>query len=55
MGTWTGGINSSLNFLSAEMEEKVASIEAKKVYRVVAVMQPPFVFWNETKSMNIIH
>ena len=58
VGTWKAGINSSFNFISPEMEEKVAIIQAKKVYKVVAVMQPPFIFWNETKSIDyacIIH
>ena len=60
MGTWTAGIpsagiNSSLNFISAEMEEKVAINRAKKVYKVVAVMQPPFMLWNDTRSINISH
>ena len=34
------------------MEDKVALFKAKKVYKVVSVIQPPFMQWNETKSIN---
>ena len=32
------------------MEDKVALFKAKKKYRVVSVIQPPFMQWNDTKS-----
>jgi ionotropic glutamate receptor len=50
VGTWTAGIPSHFNFKSAEMEEKAALFKAKKVYKVVSVIQPPFMQWNETKN-----
>ena len=55
VGTWTAGIPSPFNFVSEEMQDKVALLNGRKVYKVVAVMQPPFISWNETLSMNIIH
>ena len=33
------------------IEEKMALYKSKKVYRVVSVIQPPFMYeWNETLS-----
>ena len=47
------GLPPFFDFTSAEMEETVALYKAKKVYRVVSVIQPPFMQWNETKSKDI--
>ena len=55
IGTWTAGVPPAFNFKSAEMQETVALYKAKKVYKVVSVIQPPFMQWNETKSINISH
>ena len=34
------------------MEEELILFKAKKVYRIVSVIQPPFMLWNETKRKN---
>ena len=35
---------------SNEMEDKASLFKAKKIYKVVSVIQPPFMQWNDTKS-----
>ena len=50
MGTWTAGIKSSFNFKTAEMKEELTPAKTREVYRVVSVIQPPFMQWNETKG-----
>ena len=55
VGTWLAGVPSSFSFNSADMEDMVTLFKAKKVYKVVSVIQPPFMQWNETKSINPIH
>ena len=49
-GTWTAGVPSTWEWASKDLENKVAFFKAKKVYKVVSVVQPPFMQWNETKS-----
>ena len=49
---WTAGVPSDFSF-DPMMEEKVASYSAKKVYRIVSVIQPPFMLWNETLSKHL--
>ena len=49
-GTWTAGVPSTLKWESTDLESKVAFFKAKKVYKIVSVVQPPFMQWNETKS-----
>ena len=49
VGTWTSGIPGTLN-LNPEIEEKISQPKAKKVLRVVTVVHPPFIQWNETTS-----
>ena len=43
MGTWTAGV-------PAEMDFDVALFNANRVYKIVSVIQPPFMQWNETLS-----
>ena len=31
------------------MEEALTLFKAKQIYRIVSVIQPPFMMWNETK------
>jgi len=47
VGMWHAGIPAEFSF-EPMMEEKIALYKAKKVYRVVSVIQPPFMQWNET-------
>ena len=49
IGTWTSGTPGTMKF-KAGMEEKIVQFRAKTVYRVVTVVQPPFMLWNETTS-----
>ena len=48
VGTWTSRMPSSFNFKSPEMEDKLTIFKARDVYRVVTVLQPPFMMWNDT-------
>ena len=41
VGTWRAGV-------PAEMDFDVALFNANRVYKIVAVIQPPFMQWNET-------
>ena len=41
MGTWTAGV-------PAKMAFDIALFNAKRVYKIVTVIQPPFMQWNET-------
>ena len=47
VGTWMAGVPAEMSFNSG-MEDKVKLFNAKKVYRIVTVQQPPFMRWNET-------
>ena len=47
LGTWTSGIPGTMKFKPG-MEEQIIKFRAKTVYRVVTVVQPPFMLWNET-------
>ena len=49
VGTWTSGIPGTMN-LEVGMEEKLVQHRAKKILRVVTVIQPPFIQWNVTTS-----
>ena len=49
---WHAGIPAEFSF-EPMMEEKIALYKAKKVYRVVSVIQPPFMQWNETLSKQL--
>jgi len=48
IGTWTSGTPEGTMKFNAGMEETIVKFRAKTVYRVVSVIQPPFMFWNET-------
>ena len=51
LGTWTAGTPSMMfDWESNEMEDKASLFKAKKIYKVVSVIQPPFMQWNDTKS-----
>ena len=52
MGTWTPGFPSAFN-LNADMEDKLVLRKTRDVLRVVSVIQPPFMEWNEEKGINI--
>ena len=41
LGTWIAGV-------PAEMDFDIAMFNAKRVYKIVTVIQPPFIQWNET-------
>ena len=41
MGTWTAGV-------PAKMDFDIALFNEKRVYKIVSVIQPPFMQWNET-------
>ena len=41
VGTWTAGVPSEADF-------DVPLSNAKKVYKIISVIQPPFMQWNET-------
>ena len=43
-------MKSSFNFKTAEMKEELTPAKTREVYRVVSVIQPPFMQWNETKG-----
>ena len=47
VGTWMPGVPSEFNF-NAGMEDQISLFKAKKVYKIVSVIQPPFMQWNET-------
>jgi len=47
VGTWTAGVPGEMKF-KAGMEDAISQFRAKTVYRVVTVIQPPFMQWNET-------
>ena len=49
---WHAGIPAEFSF-EPMMEEKIALYKAKKVYRVVSVIQQPFMQWNETLSKQL--
>ena len=47
MGSWSPGTPSILDLnIGVNME----TLKAKKVYKFVSVVQPPFLEWNETTS-----
>ena len=41
LGTWRAGV-------PADMDFDIAMLNAKRVYKIVTVIQPPFMQWNET-------
>jgi len=47
VGTWSAGTPGAMNFKPGG-EDKIVQFRAKTVYRVVTVVQPPFMHWNET-------
>ena len=47
MGTWVAGIPTDMKF-EKEMENEIAMPKKKRVYKIVSVIQPPFINWNET-------
>ena len=53
MGTWRAGIPSEMDFENG-MEDEIAMFKATRVYRIVSVIQPPFMQWNETLRKNTL-
>ena len=49
MGTWKAGIPAMMDFENG-MENEIAMFKATRVYKIVSVIQPPFMQWNETLS-----
>ena len=49
LGTWSAGIPGKMMFKPG-MEDEIIKFRAKTVYRVVTVIQPPFMMWNDTTS-----
>ena len=47
MGTWVSGIPTKMEFEKG-MENEIAMPKKKRVYKIVSVIQPPFMQWNET-------
>ena len=47
VGTWTAGMPSLMDFENG-MEDEIAMFKATRVYKIVSVIQPPFMQWNET-------
>ena len=47
VGTWVSGIPSEMVFEKG-MENEIAVPKKKRVYKIVSVIQPPFMQWNET-------
>ena len=47
MGTWVAGIPTDMKFEKG-MENEIAMPKKKRVYKIVSVIQPPFINWNET-------
>ena len=47
VGTWVSGIPSEMVFEKG-MEDEIAVPKKKRVYKIVSVIQPPFMQWNET-------
>ena len=49
LGHWNSGEEETFHLTSQDRED-LSAFGIQKVYRVVVVQQPPFVFWNETKG-----
>ena len=49
VGTWVSGIPTEIEFEKG-MENEIAMPKKKRVYKIVSVIQPPFMQWNETES-----
>ena len=47
VGTWVSGIPAEMEFEKG-MEKEIAMPRKKRVYKIVTVIQPPFMQWNET-------
>ena len=47
LGTWVSGIPTKMEFEKG-MENEIAMPKKKRVYKIVSVIQPPFMQWNET-------
>ena len=47
VGTWVSGIPTEMEFEKG-MENEIAMPRKKKSYKIVSVIQPPFMQWNET-------
>ena len=47
VGTWMSGIPSVMDFEKG-MEHEISMIKTSRVYKIVTVIQPPFMQWNET-------
>ena len=48
VGMWMPGNPSSFSF-EPGMEQELMLFKARQIYRIVSVIQPPFMMWNETK------
>ena len=47
IGTWSPGLPSELDL---NVGTEIELFKAKKVYKIVSVLKPPFIEWNETTS-----
>ena len=52
VGTWMSGIPSRMEFESG-MEDEIVMNRKTIVYKIVSVIQPPFMQWNETLSKKL--
>ena len=53
LGTWVSGIPTEMEFEKG-MENEIAMSKKKRVYKIVSVIQPPFMQWNETTRKKFI-
>ena len=49
LGTWVPGIPTEMEFEKG-MQKEIAMPKKKRVYKIVSVIQPPFMQWNETEQ-----
>ena len=49
LGQWSS-VEEAIFDLTLQQREDLSKFGIQKVYKVVVVQQPPFVFWNKTKG-----
>ena len=51
VGSWTAGVPSEIDF-DPGMEDEIAMFNTKRVYKIVSVIQQPFMQWNDTLGID---
>ena len=51
MGSWIAGVPSEFDF-DPGMEDEIAMFNTKRVYKIVSVIQQPFMQWNDTLGID---